>query len=93
MTFREVIARLDELPGDETIFAASTAPGARAVVARERDDGAPPEPGLRYVLEVELAREAVAVWRRWRPDRAPSLDDRVAAVSYYADNDAWLPVE
>jgi len=61
----------------------------------EPEDGATADAvtGLSYFLEVALAREAIDVWRRGRPGRAPSLDDQVAAVRYYAENDAWLPVD
>lgn len=65
------------------------------MVASEPDDGSvsPAAAGLNYFLEVALAREAVDVWGRWRPGRTPTLEDKVAAVTYYAQNDAWLPVE
>jgi hypothetical protein len=91
VTLRDVIARLDEFADDETIYAESAEPTARALVAPESlgDPGA----GLRYLLEVSLAREAIDVWQAWRPGRTPTLDDKIAAVSYYALNDAWLPRE
>lgn len=92
VTLRDVIARLDNFSDDETIHAESTAAAARAVVATEPCDGSTPEAGLRYLLEVDLAREALKVWCDWRPGRTPSLDDRLAAVTYYAEHDAWLPV-
>ena len=95
MTLREAIARLDELAEDDTIYAESTSPTARAVVAAEPGDGSgpPAAAGPTYLLEVNAAREAIDVWRAWRPGRAPTLDDKVAAVTYYAENDAWLPIE
>jgi len=95
VTLREVISRLHDFSDDETIYAEAASPTARAVVAREPEDGATPEAaqGLTYLLEVALAREAIEVWRRRRPARTPSLDDQVEAVTYYAENDAWLPVE
>jgi len=94
MTLRDVIGRLDEFGADETIFAESATPAARAVVAAEPADGSPPSGalGLRYLLEVRLAREAIRVWEAWRPGVTPSLEDKLAAVTYYADHDAWLPV-
>ena len=49
--------------------------------------------GLRYLLEVAVAREAVDVWRAWRPGETPSLGDKLAAIIYYAENDAWLPID
>ena len=93
MTLGEVIARLDEFGEDETIYAEGPAATARAVVALEPDDGSlpPAAEGLSYLLEVANAREAIEVWQAWRPGRTPTLDDRLAAVTYYAENDAWLP--
>ena len=49
--------------------------------------------GLKYFLEVEIAREAIDVWRNWRGGRVPSLDEKLEAVTYYAENDALLPPE
>ena len=67
----------------------------RAVVAVEAADGSSPSSavGPRYLLEVRLAREAVEVWLAWRPGRTPSLEDKLEAVTFYAEHDAWLPVE
>jgi hypothetical protein len=95
VTLREAIARLDEFAVDETIYAEAASPTARAVVAGEPADGSlpPTAAGLTYLLEVDAAREAIAVWSAWRPGRPPTLDDKVAAVTYYAENDAWLPIE
>jgi hypothetical protein len=87
MTLRDVIARLDEFGADETIFAESPAPHARAVVAPEDA-----ETDLPYLLEVHLAREALEVSQAWRPDETPTLESKLEAVIYYAENEAWLPV-
>lgn len=92
MTLREVIARLDEFGDDETIYAESANGSAEAVVAVEPEDGGAAA-DLPYLLEVAAAREAIEVWKAWRPDRSPTLDDEVAAVVHYATHDAWLPVE
>jgi hypothetical protein len=89
VTLREVIGQLDRFADDQTIYAESAAPTAEAIVASGREQAAP----LPYLLEVSLAREAVEVWKAWRPGQTPSLDDEVTAVIYYARNDAWLPVE
>ena len=95
MTLRYVVARLDQFADEETIYADSANPAARAVVAAEPEDGSVPPTavGLTYLLEVAAAREAIDVWRAWRPGRSPTLDDQLAAVTYYAENDAWLPTE
>src|SRR4051794_34893095 len=73
MTLRDVIARLDEFEDEETIFAEAAMPTAQAVVAVEAADGCSPSiaVGLRYLLEVPRAREAIEVWRAWRPGQTP----------------------
>jgi hypothetical protein len=67
MTSRDVIACLDEFEDAETIFVESATPTALAVVTAEPADGSPPggAAGLRYLLEIRLAREAIEVWRAW----------------------------
>jgi hypothetical protein len=80
VTLREVLERLDEFGDDETIYAEALSPTARAV-------------GLAYVLEVTAAREAIEVWCDWWAGQASTPEDKIAAVTYYAQNDAWLPVE
>ena len=63
-------------------------------IAPEDGRSVPPEAnGLKYFLEVEIAREAIDVWRNWRGGRVPSLDEKLEGVTYYAENDAWLPPE
>jgi hypothetical protein len=82
-----VIARLDEFGAEDTIFAESATPDARAEVAPEDADT-----NLPYLLEVDLAREAIEVWQAFRPGETPTLESKLEAVTYYAENDAWLPV-
>jgi hypothetical protein len=92
---RKVIATLDDLSDDETIYAAGASPSARAVVAREPDDGGVPAEavGLAYFLEVSEAKESIRVWSAWRNGALPTLDDKVAAVIHYASRDSFLPVD
>jgi hypothetical protein len=88
MKLKEVVARLDEFAPEETIYAEDAGGDARAEVGP--DDA---RTDLPYLLEVALAQEAIDVWREWRPRSEPTLEDKVEAVTYYARNDAWLPVE
>ncbi len=89
-----MIAGLDAFADSGTIYADSASPRARAVVAMETGDGSVPSParGLTYVLEVAAAREAIEFWRARRPGTS-TLDGKVAAVTYYAEKDAWLPID
>jgi hypothetical protein len=96
MTLSALIERLDGLDEDDTIYAVGgpDADGnSPAVAAFEPEDGSLPAEaeGMAYVLEVAVAREVVDVWREWRDGREPALDERVAAILYYARNDAYMP--
>jgi hypothetical protein len=94
VTLSDVIRDLDRLDDDDTIYAEAPAGSARAVVAREPDDGTLPQEaiGLHYFLEVDVAKDAIRVWSEWR-GVTPSADEKLAAVIYYAVNDAFLPTD
>ena len=95
MTLGEILDSLDALDEDLTINAPEARPltaDSPAVTAMEPDDGSmPPEAvGLSYLLEIFLAKEALEVWSNWRGSRVPTTAERVEAIAYYADNDAYL---
>jgi len=90
-TLREVVTSLDELDDDETIYTDGSSPAARALVVGRGGRDEPRKVGLRYFLEVALAKEAVAVWSEWRDGREPTIDDKLMAISYYATHDVYLP--
>ena len=94
MTLAEAIERLEEFDADQIIYAVNTTPVSEAVVDYETDDGDVPASanGMRYLLEISLARDAIRVWSEWREGRQPTLDEKVQAVIYYAENDAFMPV-
>jgi len=91
-TLRDVVQALDELDDEGTIYTDGSSPAARAAVV-EASDGAAEAAGLRYFLEVALAKDAVQVWSEWRGSARPTLDDKLMAISYYATHDAYLPLD
>jgi hypothetical protein len=91
LTLRDVVKDLDQLDDDETIYTDGSSPAARALVVAPRGDDQPREAGLRYFLEVALAKEAVVVWSEWREGSEPTIDDKLMAISYDAHHDAYLP--
>jgi hypothetical protein len=101
MTLSQVVQRLDSYDDELMIWArartdlADLTPDTEAVVAPELEDAEVwwEERGLSYVLEVDLAKEAIEVWRQWRDSAEPSAGQRCAAVIYYAVNDAFLEVD
>jgi hypothetical protein len=94
VTLCDVVDQLNSLDDEDTIYVEAPVPSATAVVAREPDDGTlpPSAVGLRYFLEVDVAKDAVRVWREWRGGATPTLDDKLAAVIHCAVNDSFLPV-
>ncbi len=90
MTLRDLVTKLSELPDEHTIYAQGDPPSATSV-AESRPRGPIPI-GLKYVLEVELAREVVEIWSNWRSGRVPSTDEALEAILYYAKHDTYQPV-
>jgi hypothetical protein len=90
-TLRDVVKRLDSLDDEWVIYTDGSSPAARAAVL---SDGAQKSEatGLRYFLEVALAKDAVIVWSEWRGGAEPTIDDKVMAISHYATHDAYLPL-
>jgi hypothetical protein len=92
-TLRDVVGALDELDEEAVIHTDGTSPAARAVVLPAGDAAEAKADGLRYFLEVALARDAVDVWSAWRDGAEPTVDDKLMAIAYYATHDAYLPVD
>jgi len=49
--------------------------------------------GYAYLLEVDLAQEVLEVWSSWRHDEIPTPEAATLAIIYYAEHDAYEPVE
>lgn len=97
MNLREIVEQLDTFQEEETIYIAQSDPvhaNTEAAVGFEDDYGSPPAcaSGMRYLLEVRLAQDVVRVWSEWRDNVLPSAEDKVTAIVYYAEHDAFLPV-
>jgi hypothetical protein len=98
MTLRQVIQRLDSY--DDELMNLGTGPDqgrpdTEAVVAPALQDDSTwwEERGLSYVLEVDVAKEAIEVWWQDHDGAEPSAAERCAAVIHYAVNDAFLEVD
>ena len=94
MTLKEVMENLECFDADQTIYVSSNTPDALAAVDCETADGDAPmsAKGMSNLLEVSLARDAIRVWSEWRNGRQPTLDEKMKAVIYYSENDAFIPV-
>ncbi len=83
-TLRKVVGALDELDEEAVIYTDGTSPAARAVARHEGEAAEAKAAGLRYVLEVASAKDAVDVWSAWRDGSEPTVDDKLMAISHYA---------
>jgi hypothetical protein len=93
-TLRDIVQALDKLEDEATIYTDGSSPAARAAVVTDASgEDAVKDSGLRYFLEVALAKDAVLVWSQWRGSTEPTVDDKLTAISYYATHDAYLPVD
>jgi len=98
----EVITHLHDISAGDGISPGPTiyarlpwTPQSDAVVLRgdEVPDGVVTESGHQYLLEVDLAIEAVEVWSAWRDGATPTPEEATLAVIHYGENDAYQPVD
>ena len=96
MTLREIINELDSFSEDLVIFATRDTtwqPDMPAALVLDSDTdliGVQLE-DLSYFLEVEIAKEVVQVWREWNHGE-PAESQKIDALIYYADNDAYIAI-
>ncbi|MDQ5823872.1 MAG: hypothetical protein M3441_06610 [Chloroflexota bacterium] len=98
MMLAEVLQQLDTLTDELTIYAEANPqwrPDSKA--AAHLNSGGTTQPinvdgaELEYLLEVDIAREVINVWRQWHNGQSPSANEMCEAVIYYATQDAYLP--
>ena len=103
-TLIEVIDRLDEVDCSDRfappcIYAVGgphARPDAPSLVCPTDEEGSlkcPEDSTLSYVLMVKQAQACIRVWSAWRGGRTPTRQDKFAAVMYYSQHDAWLPLQ
>jgi hypothetical protein len=98
----EVISHLDSIPaGDRysrgpTIYARqpwTVSSDAQVLSGEDKPQGRTTNAGLAYLLEVDLALEAVEVWIVWHDGAIPTPEEATLAVIYYGEHDAYQPVD
>lgn len=98
----EVITSLQDIPAGDGYSAGPTiyaklpwTPSTDAVVLRGDGvpDGLTTESGHHYLLEVDLAIEAIEVWSEWRAGVIPTPEEATLAVIYYGEHDAYQPLQ
>jgi hypothetical protein len=95
MTLREVVNDLEQFSDEMVIFAEKgitwqVDSPAVLVESSDMDSIDTHWEKLTYFLEVSIAKEVLEVWSKWREGREPTEEQRIEALIYYADNDAYL---
>src|SRR5688572_28256565 len=100
MILLDVAKQLDDIADDMTIYGQKIDGEWRPdspvqlvhVPIFSEDDPEPPE-GMTYALEIFLCKEVVEAYIDHSGKKEPSDLEKAQAIAYYADNDAYLPVE
>ncbi len=93
-TLADLVARLDELDEDASIYAAPRwRPSSPATVEAEPLDGSVPgrAGGMTFLVAVDTARRILRQRALWQPGRPLSLADKCEAIIYYAIYDEVQP--
>lgn len=90
-----MLAVVDDIPEGTVIYVSDVdnVTLATPVLIADYDENNAQPPGYRYFLQAELVRDAIEAWSEWRDGISPSMSDKLRAAVYYADHDAYLPVE
>lgn len=98
MTLQRVVADLDEIDEDLTIYIASGSEWtaeSRVITALEPDDHTLPQEAaaldMEYFLEVFIAQDVLRAWQKWQEVKEVSLEKKLEILLYYAENDAYPP--
>ena len=94
MTLAELIGKIDNFDDKLTIYAEKNpiwTINSQAIICAQSEDGQIiDEPtDLRYFLEIDVAKEVIQVWSEWS-GRKPTIEDKCAAIIYYAEYDAYM---
>ena len=97
MKLLDLLDRIDEFDNDSVIFVPinsrleeNTEALVSKIIIIDEPPGIQTPEGMKYLLEVELAREVIQVWKAWRKGKEPSPHEKYLAVLYYAEHDAYL---
>jgi very-short-patch-repair endonuclease len=93
----DVLDNIDQFDDDSVIFIPKdskpdedTQAMVRKIIVIDESSGIQTPERMKYLLEVELAKEVIQVWRDWRNGEEPSPSQKYQAVLYYAENDAYI---
>ncbi|WP_405677486.1 hypothetical protein OG292_23550 [Streptomyces sp. NBC_01511] len=94
ISMHQLLESIDQLDPEAIVYTWNTSSSlspSSSLVLMEDEEYAPS--GSSYLLEVHLIKDVITVWSEWRDGRAPSLDEKCAAVAHYATHDAYIPTD
>ena len=97
MKLGDLVTLLDSLNEMSYIYIQKGTRSAEAEVAvfpieAMEEQGVKPPSDMEYFLEIETAKDVLKAWSFMRGGRLPTTDEKLSAIIYYAENDAYQPV-
>lgn len=97
MKIIEIIENVDKMSDDLVIFIDATETfnknseaGIRTITDLVINNQIPE--GMKYYLEVMIAKKVLQVWREWRNGRTPTLNEKFQAITYFVQHDSYQPI-
>jgi hypothetical protein len=96
-TLRNIIRNIEEISDELSIYATRNSESkwiidapAELVLSEDAADVGKEMEELSYFLEVDIAKEVIQVWKEWRNGHEPDENQRIEALLYYVNNDAYI---
>jgi len=88
-----LLANLNDYDDNQIIFTPDASfPKDGNVFLLTSEESEEADDKLKYVLELYLVSELLDVWSKWRNSKLPTTEEKIEAINYYAQNDAYIPV-
>jgi hypothetical protein len=96
LRFIDLINKIDEISDDQVIYIMNNDPIteiSEVITYSIKDvvDNKIDMHEMKYLLEVSLEKEVIEVWINWRNGKRPSNQEKIQAILYYVDHDAYIP--
>lgn len=98
MKLTDLIQNLNNYSNDQVIYASSVKPwtgstNVKTGLISDLVDNNYTPPNMEYFLEVSYAKEVLEVWANWRNGKLPNISEKIQAILYYVEHDAYIPFE
>ena len=94
VTLEQLVRELGEFGDELVLFAPAGSPvSSQTSIYLIDEEAEEPPAGTDYLLEVSTMKNVLKVWSAWRNGAEPTTEQACEAVLWYADHDAYQPVD